>query len=584
MRKWKIALLFACLMLFNIITTQTNSQIAGTNQNATIQTALTHNVDHVFSMDSFNVAGSQFLNTEGNDSVILTNETELQQFQKFDNFTSLINWTTSSITLLNQYAGRYNVCRFNSPPFGGFLMKPYSPVSINGSFTFSFYVPANLSEAQTINIWTIGTNTEPAEEIYLLPFNATHCILDAWDGGGLAQVRVVHYNEWHTIKVTYFFNPYIYNVTFDGIEQGHYHYQTPAANNFYIFEFLTSPQETQYSFYLDWFNETYYAYVTTTNPVGSYVSPVLDLGFANNHFYNSITSYATIPNDSGLTLKTRISLNNISWTPFSPTPLNLSLGVELGRYIQFLLNFTSSSDFSETPAFLGFTIDWTETMPNQAPFVDNISPENNSVDEDVNVNIQCLVHDMDGDNVTLSLYVNDTLVTNETGWQNGTIFNYGFDANYSTTYTFHITVNDSEDSTDSGSYIFTTVTPPTVTGITVTKISALSYNVSAIPTSYNSGMLDLTLYNDSDEIVYFWFNCDNNTRQFIVINLTEYDTTYTFYFEANVGAIVISSENFSITTENASEPVSMFQYAALIMVLVLASIVGLAFAARKKKK
>jgi hypothetical protein len=306
---------------------------------------------------------------------------------------------------------------------------------------------------------------------------------------------------------------------------------------------------------------------------GSYVSPILDLGEANNWFYNAVTFAIDTPSDS--TIDLYAYLEGLGWSPIAT---NQSIGYEFGRYIQIQVNFTSSSDFCETPSFYWLQLNWTETVPNNAPYIDYVQPANNTNNLDLNVNIYCCIYDADNDLLNVSFYINDTLTDKLVNWNatyNANFFQYSFGAEYSSSYVFYWIVNDSEDCVNSGLYFFSTLTPPEVTGMLAIKLSTFSYNISCIPIQYSAGMLDLQLYWDNDTPVSGGGQAGvaNNTRWSCIINFTTYGV-YEFYWDVNVGENIISSPNFDVIILAPAMPTTTLNF-SLILTIALAFLLAL---------
>jgi hypothetical protein len=217
-----------------------------------------------------------------------------------------------------------------------------------------------------------------------------------------------------------------------------------------------------YSFYVD---EFHFATIDVDNQTlydseGSYVSLIEDLGLANNYFYDTLTCSANTPGDSLLTLKVRLSTDNVTWGSYYSFPFNVSIKTEVGmRYLQFLLNFTASSDSLESPEFFLLELNWTETIANEYPQIGDIGItfDNNTM----TATISTLITDPDNDTLTvfLCLLLGDILM-NQTGIINGTIVEFNVTCEYETAYEYYLNVTDSEDSVQSSTFEFVTGPEP----------------------------------------------------------------------------------------------------------------------------
>jgi hypothetical protein len=188
---------------------------------------------------------------------------------------------------------------------------------------------------------------------------------------------------------------------------------------------------------------------------GSYVSPILDLGEANNWFYDTVVFYIDTPSDSAIDLFAY--LEGLGWSPIAT---NQSIGYEIGRYLQIMVNLTASSDNLETPSFCWLKLNWSETVSNEYPSIEDITVSFDN--ETMGATVSCRVFDPDNDtlNVTFCLPLG-TILQTFLNMPNGTeIICEVLVCEYDSTYTYYFNVTDGEAAVQSSTFSFATGAEP----------------------------------------------------------------------------------------------------------------------------
>ena len=206
--------------------------------------------------------------------------------------------------------------------------------------------------------------------------------------------------------------------------------------------------------------------VIAYNVAGNYLSSVIDLGSAINYAYTALTLYFINNGNSHIDFYLRNAPNGTGFGAWGiPLNVNQTLNQNGNRYIQFKVSFTASSD-NRTSIFHGFTLDWQEITVNQVPYVAYVQPVNNTPNLGLFgiVNIQCGIYDADNDLLSVSFYINGTLLDYLVNWNatlNANLFYFAFNTVVNdSVYCFYWTLNDSEDLVNSGYYYFSTVSTP----------------------------------------------------------------------------------------------------------------------------
>jgi len=530
------------------------------NQNSQVQVKLTHQATTIYQMTSFDLPNAQYLTTEGNDTITLAKE-----YPGAYSFTGdTVNGHPAGWTVHEEVGSDLHV----AAEYGNHSKVTYMYGIASGKYC-EMYNTFTGQDNATIELWLLSySDTDDNLEIEFWQGGANQGIYVWFDfGASVAQTYTDHWitlqgivsHRWYHLRVDFSCTLNKYNVTIDKVQKAtNLAFKMPATSIDKLTLRSNGDLHLASTFYVDaidysWaddytLNRNYNeSYVTA----GSYISPTIDLGVANNYFYNSLTSYVDIPSDSDLDLQTRFSFDNITWTGFSSTPLNYTVGAEIARYTQFLLNFTASSDFLETPAFFGLDINWTGTVLNEYPSIEDIAPANNSINLNRAVPINCSVFDADSDLMNVSLYVNDTLVNSASNCANGSFFYYLFHGNYSTTYAFYFEVSDGENTTISSLYLFSTedaLILPIIGDITVTFDNETMYATIAFQVSdLDNDTLSVFLCSLLGDIVATEDNVTSGDTVQIMV-LCNYSTSYTYYVNVTDGENSVQSSTFSFST------------------------------------
>ena len=431
---------------------------------------LTHQATHIYQMTSFDVPTAQYFSTEGNDSITLAKSGFYNANYSFTNDANggnpagwtIIENTGTHVDVIAEKFGHTKVAELWDNHAGNYA-------SMQNTFT--------TQNVGTIEFWWAkhdGTNS--TNNFVIKVQDDTDAILNWYytegdlvtsDVEGTTLIANPQNDTWYHIRIdfnctsdkytVYINQAFIVTMNFDNlvdaVTKARFYTQSLGTNyNFYAWiDAVDYSWASGYSLY-----RSYDEYYTTS---GSYVSPVLDLGVANNYYYNTLTCYVETPGDSDIDLETSVSLDNISWTGFSPTPLNCTFNFEMARYVRFFLNLTASSDLLETPMFRELNLSWTETILNEMPQLGTISV---AFDNDtMQANITCMVTDPDNDTMDVYLcLLLGTLVANQTSVLNGTIMSFVLTCEYDSAYEYYINVTDSEDSVQSSVFGFTTGAEP----------------------------------------------------------------------------------------------------------------------------
>jgi hypothetical protein len=584
--------LFAIFFLFTAIAAGSSAgnrnQTSGIATGGNIAATLTHwsPVNSTFVVDTFNANGAVYDNThlEGNNHTVRErsegNYRGLYSFSSDANGSAPAGWTGSNV-VIDDVQGHHKVACVDNQ------MYQYISDKVTGYIDFWVYVPYTAAEHSFLfkaNNWAGGMALESSFTVSstLHTFhsvNYTASPITLWNFTP---------NSWIYLSFSFNCTSYTYDILrfWDGSHQYNatglcYEHPFEADTiNFVTFEssadnFIDSVDYSWAGGY-----SLCRSYLEGFPASGQYLSAAYDLGDYTAIYLQNISFVVTISTpETSFDLSIAISADNVTWSGWVPLPDNVSLSAPLERYFHLKMDFATSDPFYSS-RFYYFSLSYATFETNEMPTITDVQPANATTDLDINVNVNALITDPDGDLLNVSFYLNNVLTDKLVNW-NESYFVYAFGAEYTTTYTMYWVVNDSEDCVNSGNYTFSTLTPPSITDILVIKLSEFSYNISAIPTQYSSGMLDLALYWSNDTQIEFWMDCANNTRVSYILNLTDYGS-FEFYFEVNVGGVVVSSHNFDIII--AAPSTLSAQLATMIdwIILLFSSLVVLGIAAAHK--
>jgi hypothetical protein len=299
--------------------------------------------------------------------------------------------------------------------------------------------------------------------------------LDCKDSSSWYTLLYYAADVWYHFRVNWSFSTHKWELWLDGVKKSPadgFDFYTNTGSGITVVAFNSY---TAYQVYTDavdysWASGYYlnrnqhldnYSYQTLFCKTGYYLSPILDLGVASNYYYTTLCCYASIPALAGLVFDMRFSTNLSVWTAFSSFSLNDTINAAHTRYIQFCLNFTSTTSQNDTPAFDLFILDWIETVLNEYPQLGDISIAFDN--ETLTATISTLLTDPDNDtmDIFLCLLLGD-VVMNRTEVANGTIVEFNITCEYSTAYEYYLNVTDGEDSVQSSTFGFTTGAEPII--------------------------------------------------------------------------------------------------------------------------
>jgi hypothetical protein len=472
-----------CLVCFVSLAALSNNPTfsAVQNQNSAVHINLTHQAEHIFGMDFFNVSNPQYLATTGNATLTLLdgreagNYTALYSFKLDANETSPPGGWSGDAMVVNSKDGHNKTC------FVPNQMYQYFANQVNGTIELWLWIPDYQGSAEHTLTLLADDSDAGENKSVAIQFRYGGNPPETWDGiwvwnytvlGGCNtfMADLIH-ESWFHIQIDFDCHQYVsnYNVTYNGTQFGPYLYEygyeaihtswlkidAVGAQVSYIdaidYSWASGYYENR-NLYLD----GDYAYE------GSYVSSIIDLGEYNNYYLEYINLSYDTPSDSEIAVQAQFSVDNEMWSGWLPLiglP-NVTGGVEIGRYSQFMINLTASSDTFDTPELYDLLVQFEETVLNEYPSFADIAPANNSIGLGPDVPINCTILDADADLLNISLYVNDTLINSASNCDNGSLYYYLFHGNYSTTYTFYFELTDGENTTISDLYLFTTGDEP----------------------------------------------------------------------------------------------------------------------------
>jgi hypothetical protein len=420
-------------------------------------------------IDAFNITNATFITSEGNNSVALWNGLyrALYSFEGDAEDSEPAGWTVTcmshaNLSVRNQATYHRNVVRLWAYQSDTAKMKnDWGQDRENG----------------TVELWIRGTPDNDNTEIELMDGNnqGTYLWFD-WGTGKLeaytdtfVTLASIVTNAWYHLRINFTITTWVKNfdvflnksqvgtdVAFmvnrthlDSIritETGVYH-----GNSISYIDAVDYSWADGYSLNRNW-NSTYF-------DAGAWISPIYDLG-AVGITYDTLTTIADIPADSGLALYAQVSADGEDWgMGWFSVPLNHSFGSPGLQYFQGMLNFTVSSDFLETPSLLCFELSYNATILNEYPQLGTIDVTFDN--ETLEATISCLITDPDADNCTITLClplgdieqtVNDVI--------NGTTIEFLVNCTYSTNYSYFLNVTDSEDAVQSSLFGWSTGAEP----------------------------------------------------------------------------------------------------------------------------
>jgi hypothetical protein len=361
MKKFTILFFFMSLLAFSLFTFHSNYFVISNNANTQIET-LTHDVNHQFLIDSFNLQNSTYLNIEGNATITLTSEVAKTYFREDDNCNNVSSWGThTNHESLATFAGKTDVLHLNGtviPYLAASLDRSETHLWKNETLTVMLYLNSSFILTGINEIVIEIYDNDDKMQVYLrfLAKNATAITLYQYSDIAFIS-KDVPYNHWTEIRVLVNTSAQNYTCWVDSVLLGQMNFRMASRAN--IGETLFSTTEANV-----WVDS--FAWNTTISineyTAGSYASPILDLGNASNWFYDAVAFAIIAPSDSAINLFAY--LPGLGWSPIA---MNQSIGYEFGRYLQFYVNLTSSSDNLETPSFLWLQLNWTETVADPPP-------------------------------------------------------------------------------------------------------------------------------------------------------------------------------------------------------------------------
>lgn len=133
---------------------------------------------------------------------------------------------------------------------------------------------------------------------------------------------------------------------------------SPASGNYMMMSNNTTTSGSNLT--IDWMRVLNFPSTT-----GSYLSCALDSGTAGT-IWGALTYSSTLPSGTSLTVKTRTSSDNSTWSSYS-TALNSGDTVtsSAGRYLQYLIDLTATS--TDTPTFDSISLPFASPSPTAAP-------------------------------------------------------------------------------------------------------------------------------------------------------------------------------------------------------------------------
>jgi hypothetical protein len=462
MKKWIVTLfltLWLCIGWISLI----HSSFQTTQLDATnLQTRLTHDVEHIYTMDYFNVSGSQYLYTEGNDSAYLLagHYPARYSFENDAAGSEPADWTSThtaktNISVQSLISNHRNVVRL-------WAYKPDTAIIKNDW--------GQDRENGTVELWIRGGLTgNDNTEIELM--DGTNQAIYMWFDWGTGKLESytdtyvtlasILVNKWYHLRINFTITTWIknYDVFLNKSQVGtditfmtnrtHLdslritEVSTLHANSLSYIDAVDYSWAPDYYLNRNW-NNSYFS-------AGSYIisNITLPTGFAHN-----ITVYANIPENTDLTSSFYIEgygwllLGSLNWTLESP--------IVAGNY-HYMLNFTS--DGPATPEVFGLAIFYAETIANEYPNMQDILVTFDN--ETLQATISCLITDPDNDtmDIFLCLPLGDILA-NQTALANGTVVSFVYQCEYSAAYSFYLNATDSEDAVQSSLFGWSTGAEP----------------------------------------------------------------------------------------------------------------------------
>jgi len=360
MKKFPILFLFISLLSFSLLILHSNNPLIAKNGNTQIQT-LTHDVDHQFLINFFNLANSTYLNTAGNASITLAPKIVKTYLREEDSCNNVSSWGThTNHESLATYAGKTNVLHLNGTMLGLSAALDRSEIRLwtNETWTVVCYLNSSFPLIGNHYVeFNVYDNDDKMEILArYITKNASAVTFYQYGSASWSQ-RDIPYDHWTTIAFRVNTTAQNYTASIDGVYLGQQDFRVATRANIGESEIAVNEGDV-------WIDSFSWNTTISTNEfsTGSYVSPILDLGDANNWFYDAVAFGIDTPSDSAIDLFAY--LEEIGWSPIAS---NQSIGYELGRYLQFYVNLTTSSDFLETPSFYWLQLNWTETVADPPP-------------------------------------------------------------------------------------------------------------------------------------------------------------------------------------------------------------------------
>jgi hypothetical protein len=447
------------------------------NQNSAMHVQLTHQAQHIYTVNCFNISNAQYLSTEGNDTLsLLANETT-QDYLGLYSFTGEVNgtppddWTitvtgNATVEVVENRTDHHKVVELYSEAgtYYAVMKNTFADAGVN-KVELWVYSDAN---GDNVQIELLHGTTQ----VIYIEFDWGMSLVYTWSGGSFENLQAITVERWYHTRIDFSSTSDDYDVYIDGILKGvDRGYITPVDHVDKIQITGVGEIYSNATAYIDavdygWAEDYYVGRNNDTGGIheaeGSYVSPVLDLGAYNNYFIEYVNLSYIIPDDSDLAAYAQFSEDNVTWSGWltlSGLP-DVAIGFECGRYFQFYVNMSVSSDFFDTPALYSLLVQFEETVLNELPQLGDFAVSFDN--ETLEATIAVYVTDPDNDtmNVTFCLPLGTILQTFlDVG--NGTVIVCDvLVCEYDSTYSYYFNVSDSEDSVQSSLFSFQTEAEP----------------------------------------------------------------------------------------------------------------------------
>jgi hypothetical protein len=479
-----IAIGLICLVAFVSLAALSNNPTfsAIQNQNSQVRVQLTHQAQRIYQATFFNQTNSQYLDIEGNDTLSLIANGTTQDYLGLYSFTCEVNgthpidWTitetgNATVEVIENRTDHHKVVELYSEAgtYYAVMKNTFADIGVN---KVELWVYSN-SNGDNIQIEILHGVTQ----VIYIEFDWGMSLVYTWSGGSFENLQAITTERWYHTRIDFSSTSDDYDVYIDGILKGVDRAYITTVDHLDTMQ-ITGVGETygNATAYIDavdygWADDYYVGRNNDTGGIheadGSFISPILDLGAANNYFITHINLTYTTPDDSELAGAAQFSEDNVIWSgwlPFSGLP-NVTVGFECGRYFQFYINMTASSDTFDTPELDSLLVQFEETVLNELPQLGTIQVAFDN--ETLEAMISVYVTDPDNDtmDIFLCLPLGD-IIANQTTVINGTIVQFIVICEYDSAYEYYLNVTDSEDSTQSSLFGFSVKAPEVPTART----------------------------------------------------------------------------------------------------------------------